>query len=102
MFHRGSNSILFALAAMAAVLLMSSSEALAQQTNPGDTAMEAVRISPQDTYQQVTSGEALLVCAYQNEQSCRDIMLEGAISLKEFEQKLPELKRDQAIIFYCH
>ena len=102
MFHRESNCILFALAVMTGVLLMGSSEAMAQQTNPGDTTLEAVRISPQDTYQQVTSGKALLVCAYQNEQMCRDIMLEGGIALKEFEQKLPELKKDQAIIFFCH
>jgi hypothetical protein len=95
------NIISFALAVIAGVLLMGSGEAMAQQVDRGDTAMEAVRISPQDTYQQVTSGKALLVCAYQNEQICREIMLQGAIALKEFEQKLPELKKDQSIIFFC-
>jgi hypothetical protein len=41
---------------------MGSSEAMDQKTSPGDTTLEAVRISPQDTYQQVTSGKAFLVC----------------------------------------
>jgi hypothetical protein len=101
MFYGRSNIILFTLAVIAGVLLMGSSEAMAQQTNPGDTTIEAVRISPQDAYQKVTSGKALLVCAYQSEQICKEIMLQGAIGLKEFEQKLPELKKDQAIIFFC-
>ena len=29
------------------------------------------------------------------------MMLQGAISLKEFETRLPEFKKDQTIIFYC-
>lgn len=101
MFHKGI-CILFAFALIVGVLLVGSGETMAQQTNPeGDTTMEAVRIVQQDAYQQVTLGKALLVCAYQNEQSCSKIMLKGGISLQEFERKLPELKRDQPIIFFC-
>lgn len=95
-------SILLAFGLIAGVILVSPGETVAQQTNPGSSATtEAVRISPQDTYQQVTSGKALLVCAYQSEQICKEIMLEGGISLQEFEQKLPNLKKDQPIIFFC-
>jgi hypothetical protein len=101
MFHRRSNIISFTLSLIAGVLFMSSGESMAQQIKQGDAAKEAVRISPQGAYQQVTSGKALLVCAYQDEQLCSEIMLQGAIALKDFEQKLPELKKDQAIIFYC-
>jgi hypothetical protein len=102
MFHGRSNIILFALAVIAGVLLMGSGETVAQQTTPGGGAtMEAARISPQDAYQQVTSGKTLLVCAYQSEQICKEIMLKGGISLQEFEQKLPNLKKDQPIIFFC-
>jgi hypothetical protein len=50
---------------------------MAQQVTRGDIDVEAVQISPQDTYQQVTLGKALLVCAYQNEHICSEIMLEG-------------------------
>lgn len=100
MFHKGI-SILFAFALIAGVLLVGSGETMAQQTNPEEnTTMEAVRISPQDAYQQVTSGKALLICAYHNEQICGEIMLKGGISLQEFERKLPELKKDQPIIFF--
>ncbi len=61
----------------------------------------AERISVQEAYQQVKSGKAILICAYEEEQACKDIMLDGAITLKAFEEKLPELKKDQPIIFYC-
>ncbi len=100
MFHRGSNNILFALAVIAGVLLMNACAAMNQQTNKGDTTMEAVRISPQDTYQQVTSGRAILVCSY-DKKTCSKMMLEGAITREEFQSKLPSISKSQPIIFYC-
>ncbi len=101
MFHKGI-SILFVFALIVGLLLVCSVETMAQQTTPGSsTTTEAVRISPQAAYQQVTSGKALLVCAYQSEQICKEIMLKGGISLQEFEQKLPNLRKDQPIIFFC-
>lgn len=69
--------------------------------SPELTRDEAARVSPQYAHQAVTSGKALLVCAYPDQEVCDKIMLEGAISLKEFEAKLPELRKDQEIIFYC-
>ena len=62
---------------------------------------QVVRISPQEAYAQVSSGKALLVCAYENEKTCSSIMLERAITLKEFQGRLAGLKKDQPIIFYC-
>jgi len=100
MFHRGSNKILCALAVIAGVLLMDACGATNQQINRGDTAMEAVRISPQETYQQVTSGRAILVCSYDKE-TCSKMMLEGAVTREEFESKLPSISKSQPIIFYC-
>lgn len=61
---------------------------------------EAVRVSPHYAHQAVTSGKALLVCAYPDQEVCDKIMLEGAISLRDFEARLPKLKKDQEIIFY--
>ncbi len=101
MFRRGSNCIAFALAVIAEVLLMGFGQTMAQQTNPGDTTIDAVRISPQEAYQQVKSGKALLVCAYDSEDKFRKMQLEGAISLSEFKSKLPSLTKDQEIVFYC-
>ena len=91
----------FAIVAMAVVLLINPENVVAQHVSQGDTAVEVIRISPQEAYQQVTSAGALLVCAYQDEQGCKDILLEGAITLKAFEQRLPTIKTNQMIIFYC-
>ncbi len=59
------------------------------------------RVPPDEAYQRVKSGKALLVCAYQDEDKCRTMHLEGALFLREFEAKLPSLAKDQEIIFYC-
>ncbi len=97
MLPRNIRCALYIMAIIAGVLFL----------YPGHTpaaSMDGVtadRISAHDAYEQVKSGKALLVCAYEKEQECRDIMLEGAITLKAFEEKLPELRKDQPIIFYC-
>jgi hypothetical protein len=103
MYHRREDRrILCTLALlMAAVLFMGTDPATAQQAQLEGAIIAAPRISPQDTYQQVRSGQAILVCAYEDETKCNTMMLQGAISLKEFESKLPNLRKDQPIIFYC-
>lgn len=85
----------------AAVLFMGADPAATQQAQLEGAIIAAPRISPQDTYRQVTSGQAILVCAYEDEAKCNTMMLRGAISLKEFESRLPNLKKDQPIIFFC-
>lgn len=62
---------------------------------------EAIRISPEEVRRKVTSGSALLVCAYDDEEKCKKLHLEGSISLREFTFKLSTLAKDQEIIFYC-
>jgi hypothetical protein len=49
----------------------------------------------------VQSGEALLVCAYDNESKCDTMKLDGAISFGAFEAKAPSLLKNLEIIFYC-
>ncbi len=61
---------------------------------------EVRRISPAEARQRVSAG-ALFVCAYESENLFRHNHLEGAISLQEFESRLPSLAKDQEIIFYC-
>jgi len=96
-----NRKILCAAALITGLLFMAACAGTAQQASPKGAKMEVTRISPQDAYPQVKSGQALLVCAYANEKTCSTIMLEGAISLKEFESRLAGLKKDQPIIFYC-
>lgn len=62
---------------------------------------EVARISPQETKEKVTSGEALLVCAYASDLKFTANHLEGAISLADFQARVTQLPRGQEIIFYC-
>jgi len=47
------------------------------------------------------SSQALLVCAYDSPEQCRENFIEGAINLQELEASAPRLPRTQEIIFYC-
>lgn len=59
------------------------------------------RITPEETYQKLRAGKALLVCAYDSEEQFRSLQLAGAISLPDFRAKFPSLSKDQEIVFYC-
>ncbi len=61
---------------------------------------EPIRISAEEARKKVTSGEALLVCAYEDVEKFGKTHLEAAISLQDFKARLPSLSRDQEIIFY--
>ncbi len=99
MQEKGKCTVVFTLALAAAFLLMGT-WAAAQQQTAGGAASEPVRISPAEAYQKVKAGRALLVCAYPEDETFRKMQLEGAISYKEFESRLPGLQKDQEIIFY--
>jgi rhodanese-related sulfurtransferase len=59
------------------------------------------RVTPEDIYPRVKSGDTVLVCAYDNEETFRGMRLEGAISLQEFKSRVSGLPKDQEIVFYC-
>lgn len=63
--------------------------------------MEAIRTPAAEVYRLVRAGNALLVCAYPDEGTCSKMKLEGSISRTDFESRLPGIKKDQEIIFYC-
>jgi hypothetical protein len=96
---RGKCTVVFALAPVAGYLLMGD-WAAAQQPAGGISAAEPARIPPAEAYQKVIAGTALLVCAYPDDETFRKMQLEGAISFKEFEARLPGLNKDQETIFY--
>ena len=62
---------------------------------------DIIRVGPEETRRNVASGEALLVCAYEEDSKFRHMNLEGAISYSEFRSRLPSLSRDTEIVFYC-
>ncbi len=61
---------------------------------------EGKRITPEEAYQKLKSGTSILVCAYDDDTKFQKMQLEGAISLNEFETKLPSLSKNQEIVFY--
>ena len=58
--------------------------------NRRNVVAEAIQISPEEVYLKVKSGEAILVCAYNDDEGYRRINLEESISLSEFYSRLPQ------------
>ena len=59
------------------------------------------RIPVETAREKVRSGQALLVCAYEDEDKCSRMQLDGSMNLTEFRQRVPSLAKDQAIVFFC-
>ncbi len=62
---------------------------------------EIERVAPEEARKRILHDEALLVCAYDNEDKFRRAHLEGAISLKDFNERVSGLSKETEIIFYC-
>ena len=56
-------------------------------------------IDPTQAREKVQRGDARLVCAYDDEDKCRRLLLDGAISLGELKRAKPS--KDEELIFYC-
>ena len=82
---------------LAVVVCLNAGVSFASETK---TALRIERIGPEQTRQSVQSGEALLVCSY-NDEKCKGLLLEGAMLRSELESRLASLPRDREIIFYC-
>ena len=67
--------------------------------------MAVERISTEEAHRRHESDQddVLLVCAYEDEDKCRDMLIEDSLTLKELKDKErdQELPKDQDIIFYC-
>ncbi|MBJ6723964.1 rhodanese-like domain-containing protein [Geomesophilobacter sediminis] len=59
------------------------------------------RIDPQEVQSRIQTGEALLVCAYDDEEKFRALHLEKALSRHQFQEIQPSLPKDKEIVFYC-
>lgn len=57
------------------------------------------RIGVEEARRKVQAGQALLVCAYDDEKKCNTIKLEGAISLGALQARQPS--KQQELILYC-
>ena len=59
------------------------------------------RVTAQEALEKVRSREALLVCAYMEDEKFRKMQLEGATSYSEFKKKVASIPKDKEIVFYC-
>ena len=59
------------------------------------------RIDPTQAREKTQAGEAALVCAYEDENKCRQLLLDGAMTLADFEATLSTRSKTDQIIFYC-
>lgn len=55
------------------------------------------RMSPEEVRERKVP---LLVCAYESEEKCRKLRIDGSISLVEFRSRLPDIPKDELIVFY--
>ncbi len=62
---------------------------------------EVPRISPGEMRGKLLQKKALLVCAYETDEKFKQVQLNGAISLSQFEKRLPMLPKASEIVFYC-
>lgn len=61
----------------------------------------APKIDAQQAQNRLSAGDALLVCAYDDEQKCRSMQFGGALTLQEFERRKATIDRSSDILLYC-
>ena len=59
-----------------------------------------IRVPADRARREIESEGALLVCAY-DEEKCQRFMFEGALTLKQLEERLPALPKSTDILLYC-
>jgi hypothetical protein len=59
------------------------------------------RIPADQARAHVARGQAVPVCAYDDDAKCASMRLDGAITMNELRQRLSSIARDQEIILYC-
>jgi hypothetical protein len=62
---------------------------------------EVTRISPSEARRRIDTGEAILVCAYDSDEKCEAMHLEGMETLHHFQDRLPIIPKELEVIFYC-
>ena len=58
------------------------------------------RVSVEEARRKVKANEALLVCAYDDDEKYKRVNLEGSISLGAFQSRMAALPKTKEIIFY--
>jgi hypothetical protein len=62
---------------------------------------KARRISASDAHEAASRGDAILVCAYDDEAKCDRVRLQGALTMTELRTQQGTLPKDARLLFYC-
>jgi hypothetical protein len=62
---------------------------------------EIERIEVEKAKSLVDRDEADLVCAYDDQEKCEKIRLDGALTFPEFRDRVDEMDESRTLIFYC-
>jgi len=62
---------------------------------------EVPRVAPDRAWRMVQDEDALLICAYDDEDKCSDFSLPGSISADALRERRNALERDRRLVFYC-
>lgn len=63
--------------------------------------IEVPRITPQEVRPRILSGEALLICAYEDDAKFRALHLDGAIPFSTFAANHAGITKSRELVFYC-
>jgi len=63
--------------------------------------VEPERIAPELAYRHMRSGDALLICAYDDAELCGRMQLPNSMTLYQFERSLMYIPVEKELIFYC-
>ena len=58
------------------------------------------RITPERVREKIQSGDALLVCAYDDDDKFERTRLDGSIALSEFRSGISAVPKDREIVFF--
>ena len=62
---------------------------------------EPMRVSVNDVRKKTHSGDAMLVCAYDDDTKCDHFHLEDSINLTQFKSESDHLDKSKEIFFFC-
>ena len=59
------------------------------------------RVSAAEVRARLSSSDALLVCAYEDQEKCENLRLAGALTFNELKAMVTSLSSARELIFYC-
>ena len=58
-------------------------------------------IDPTQAREKVEAGSATLVCAYEDDEKCSKVLLDGSITMRALKAGIGKRQKDEELIFYC-